>query len=177
MTISGLQLRQDHRLPLPGHHVRALRDRLRRNTAPPPKATTIKHTHTHACSHTCTALAAGIGRGRGTKAGWRCCRLLPGTVICTGTPFGVGLGLKPQRWSAVPLPFVDRPLPIVDHCLCHRLLLTFHHRLLSSPSTPRCRGFELFRSVPPNSPLGSFLAAAGSSLARLSPSKSRASAS
>lgn len=24
--------------------------------------------------------------------------LLPGTVICTGTPFGVGLGLKPQRW-------------------------------------------------------------------------------
>eukprot|EP00933_Yihiella_yeosuensis_P030413 TRINITY_DN24054_c0_g6_i1.p1 TRINITY_DN24054_c0_g6~~TRINITY_DN24054_c0_g6_i1.p1 ORF type:complete len:308 (-),score=42.41 TRINITY_DN24054_c0_g6_i1:64-918(-) len=24
--------------------------------------------------------------------------LLPGTVILTGTPFGVGLGLKPQRW-------------------------------------------------------------------------------
>lgn len=24
--------------------------------------------------------------------------LLPGTVIITGTPFGVGLGLKPQRW-------------------------------------------------------------------------------
>merc|ERR1712060_712925 len=24
--------------------------------------------------------------------------LLPGTVIMTGTPFGVGLGLKPQRW-------------------------------------------------------------------------------
>merc|ERR1711972_454271 len=24
--------------------------------------------------------------------------LLPGTVILTGTPFGVGLGLKPRRW-------------------------------------------------------------------------------
>jgi len=24
--------------------------------------------------------------------------LMPGTVILTGTPFGVGLGLKPQRW-------------------------------------------------------------------------------
>lgn len=28
------------------------------------------------------------------------CELLPGDLICTGTPPGVGLGMKPQRWLA-----------------------------------------------------------------------------
>ena len=36
--------------------------------------------------------------------------LLPGSVILTGTPFGVGLGLKPQRWLKPGETVTVRPL-------------------------------------------------------------------